>query len=308
MQALVPGSLRVTLLGTGCPIVDVHRYGPATLIEAMGEGGAEAWLVDCGSGVTQRLVGHGTPGSQLTGVLLTHLHSDHTIDLMQLLISSWHQGRIQPLKVFGPKGTRKFLMEIWEAWRPEFEQRSAHEIRPLQALAWDIVEIDGNWKLETPAVSIAATEVRHQPVSQAFGFRFDTYHEPSGNGASVVVSGDTAYCPELIHLAKDCDLLVHEVFVHRSYLNQRTDRDPQQTANVMAYHTRSDEVGRVANEANAGALALTHFVPTVFDQAQLEADVRAEYQGNLFVGVDLMCLEVAQGKTSVLRSDTQPGP
>ena len=84
--------MRVTLLGTGCPQVHDRRFGPASLVRI----GGRSFLVDCGSGVTQRLVAAGTSGAALDAVLLTHLHSDHVVDLYQLIVSSWHQGRDRP--------------------------------------------------------------------------------------------------------------------------------------------------------------------------------------------------------------------
>ena len=111
--------MRVTLLGTGCLIADTRRYGPSALVEA----GEESWLVDCGSGVTQRLLAHGTSGARITGLILTHLHSDHTVDFIQLLLSGWHQGRDRPLKIYGPSRTKDFFGGLLEAWRPEFDQR-----------------------------------------------------------------------------------------------------------------------------------------------------------------------------------------
>ena len=86
--------MEMILLGTGCPVVSLERYGPATLVRH----GGTSLLVDCGSGVTQRLLEAGTPGNEIDGLLLTHLHSDHLVDLFQLVISSWHQGRARPLR------------------------------------------------------------------------------------------------------------------------------------------------------------------------------------------------------------------
>ena len=197
--------MRVTLLGTGCPIADVHRYGPATLVEA----GGEAWLVDCGSGVTQRLLAHGLNGARITGLLLTHLHSDHTVDFIQLLISGWHQGRSTPLKVYGrvlpgpslrdscTPGNRSFS-NAWpmnSALPPGYKQRSPKSMAP------------GVWRL-----NICASPIPKCPISpvQAFAFRFDA------SGDSAAISGDTAYSPELKPGA-GCDLLVHEAFVHWQY-------------------------------------------------------------------------------------------
>ncbi len=283
--------MRVTLLGTGCPIADARRYGPAALVEA----GPETWLVDCGSGVTQRLLAHGSNGARVTGLLLTHLHSDHTVDFMQLLLSGWHQGRAGPLRVYGPARTKAFFGALLEAWQPEFRQRTAHELRPPDGLGVELVEIDGDWRLETPGLTISNTEVRHQPIPQAFAFRFDA------DGACAVISGDTAYSPELIALARGCDLLVHEAFVHWAYEAARPDAPRQAKDNIRGYHTAVDEVGRVAAEAGAGHLALTHFVPTVFDRARVAADVRAHYDGPLSIGDDLMSWEVSRGAVSLVR-------
>src|SRR5690242_10992739 len=118
--------MKLTLLGTGCPQVDTGRYGPASLVRRDGR----AFLVDCGSGVTQRLLAAGSAGAALDALLLTHLHSDHLVDLFQLVISSWHQGRDRPQRVFGPKGTRRFVEATLAAWQPDLEQRIAHERRP----------------------------------------------------------------------------------------------------------------------------------------------------------------------------------
>jgi ribonuclease Z len=224
--------MRVTLLGTGCPIVDIHRYGPATLVEV----GEERWLIDCGSGVTQRLLAHGANGAQITGVLLTHLHSDHTADFIQLLISGWHQRRTTPLRVFGPQRTRTFVEGLLAAWQPELAHRLAHELRPPEGLQVVIEEINGTWCLDTPHVRMTNTEVWHQPILQAFGFRFDA------SGASAVISGDTAYCPPLITLAQGCDLLVHQAFVNWQYIRHYQDLWVLSLDSVYGFQTISNRL------------------------------------------------------------------
>jgi ribonuclease Z len=274
--------MRITLLGTGCPIADPDRFGPAALVR----GQQTSILVDCGSGVTQRLIEAGCPGREVDALLLTHLHSDHLVDLYQLIISSWHQGRDRPQRIYGPPGTRLFVNGLMDLWRREREGRIAHERRPdTIGLQLDIEEVADGQAIELGDVLVKVVEVNHKPVPHAFGFVFECA------GDKAVISGDTTYCPELIAAARDADLLVHEVFVHRELPEVPGVRTRQGTDNVASYHTLSSVVGEVASECNAACLMLTHFVPTRFDRAALLAEVRTSFTGPLIIGEDLMTFD-----------------
>lgn len=275
--------MEFVLLGTGCPQCDPTRLGPSNLVRHDGR----AFLVDCGSGVTQRLVEAGTPGAALDAILLTHLHSDHVVDFYQLVISSWHQGRDRPQRIFGPPGTRRFVEGTMALWEPERSQRIAHELRPsTAAFEMEVVEIVPGAIWDDGAVRIGAVAANHHPVRDAFGFVFEA------GGSKLAFSGDTAYCPALIEAARGADALVHECFIHRE-MKPSASRSPEGMRNVAAYHTLSGEVGRVAREAGVGVLVLNHFVPTRFDRAALIAEVRQSWRGPLVVGEDLMAYDCA---------------
>jgi len=277
--------MKLTLLGTGCPQADTGRFGPASLVRRKGR----AFLVDCGSGVTQRLLGAGSSGAALDALLLTHLHSDHLVDLFQLVISSWHQGRDRPQRVLGPKGTRRFVEAMLAAWRPDLEQRIAHERRPsTRALEVEVAEFDEGVIIEEDGLRITAVAVAHQPVRYAYGFVFEA------DGRKLVFSGDTARCPALIAAARGADMLVHECFIHRE-MKPSPSRTPEGMAAVASYHTLSHEVGKVAAEAGVSCLVLNHFVPVRFDKAALLAEVRRDYDGPIVIGEDLMELDLAAG-------------
>ncbi len=291
--------MEITLLGTGCPVVDIERYGPAQVVRH----GGHTVLVDCGSGVTQRLLGAGLSGRDLDAVLLTHLHSDHLVDLFQLIVSSWHQGRDRPQRVFGPPGTRAYVDGLMALWRAELEQRIAHERRPsTAALEVEVTEIGplpdpgpgpgpAPWEVLTLGdLRVAAFEVEHQPVRHAFGFAFETPE------AKLVLSGDTRACAAVVEAARGAELLVHEVFVHREMPVVAGLRSAETVANVASYHTLSSEVGKVAAEAGVGILALTHFAPPGCDREALLAEVAADFAGPVVIGEDLMTLEPATGR------------
>lgn len=274
------------LLGTGCPSVSASRFGPATLVIADGR----QVLVDCGSGVTQRLKAAGLSGASVDAVLLTHLHSDHIIDLFQLVLSSWHQGRDRPHRVFGPPGTRRYVDGLMALWQPELEQRITHERRPSTAALTVEVEEIGPGPLtlfeDATGPTVTVVPVDHLPVRHAFGFIL------TARDRRVAISGDTRYCPALIDAARGADLLLHEVFIHREMPVIPGLRTDATVTNVAAYHTLSGEVGRVAAEACVGALALTHFVPPDCDRAALLAEVAADFYGPVIVGEDLMRFDV----------------
>ncbi len=269
----------VTLLGTGCPAVSTTRYGAATLVQA----GEQNILIDVGSGVTQRLVAAGLNGADIDAVLITHMHSDHLIDFYQFIISSWHQSRTKPQKVYGPKGIKKFIKETMAVWddernlRIEFEQRTS-----TTALKIEVVEFDSQAPIiQTEHLTVKPIQVMHEPVDPAYGFSFEAA------GKKVILSGDTRYCDNLIEQSKGADLLIHEVFVH-GCMEVTGTRSAQGLKAVESYHTLSDEVGKIATKANVKALALTHIVPPDADRAQLIGQAKADFAGPVIVGEDLM--------------------
>jgi ribonuclease Z len=275
--------MRVTLLGTGCPQVHAGRFGPASLVRA----GGQSFLVDCGSGVTQRLVAAGSSGAELDAVLLTHLHSDHVVDLYQLIVSSWHQGRDRPQRIFGPAATRAFAEATMAVWQSERALRIAWECRPsTAALELDVVEFEEGTIWEADGLRIAAFAVDHRPVVPAFGFLFEI------EGCRVAFSGDTTVCDNLVRWAEGVDLLVHECFIHEAMLARRGSRADQGLQNVAAYHTFSSAVGKVARRAGARMLLLNHFVPVDFDREALLREVSADFAGPIVIGEDLLTVDV----------------
>jgi len=277
--------MRLTLLGTGCPVVNEDRYGPAHLIKTDNA----SLLIDCGSGVTQRLLNAGASGRDIDAIFLTHLHSDHIIDLYQLIVSSWHQGRDRPQFVYGPRGTRRYVQGLMDLWETERLQRIEHELRPsIKALEVETSEFSHGDTFVFSDLTVTAIEVDHRPVRDAFGFVFEH------GGSKLVFSGDTAPCDSLAEAARGADLLLHEVFIHREMPIIEGVRTAEGLRNVAGYHTPSNAIGKIASDASVGMLVLTHFVPPDFDKDALQDEISGGFKGTVVIGEDGMTIDVAK--------------
>ena len=275
--------MQLTLLGTGCPKVDHKRFGPANLVSTK----KSSILIDCGSGVTQRLKEAKVSSTNINALFLTHLHSDHVMDLYQLIISSWHSYRIKPWRVFGPKGTKKFVNKIMEAWKDEREQRIKYEQRS-STKAFNIIvsEFDNYGKIKIGDLIVEYFTVDHKPVKYAYGFNF--YHKKK----KLTMSGDTKPCDNLMKYGQLTDLLLHEVFIEDEIKTFEKMRSKKTLHNVKSYHTPSTVVGKIAKIARCKKLVLTHFVPTEFNHKKLIKVVEKDFGKKPIIGKDLLKIRI----------------
>ena len=273
----------LTLLGTGCPKVDYNRFGPANLISTR----KSKILVDCGSGVTQRLDQIKISTSKIDALLLTHLHSDHVVDLYQLIISSWHSYRTTPWKIYGPKGTKKFVKKLMDTWKDERLQRITFESRSsTTAFKIQVKEFNQYGKIKIKDLNITYFEVDHQPVKHAFGFNI--FHK----NKKLTISGDTRPCENIMKYGYNSDLLLHEVFIDGELKVTNKMRSKKTLHNVRSYHTPSTIVGKIAKLANCKKLVLTHLVPTKFNEKKLINTVKADFGKSPVIGKDLLKINI----------------
>ena len=275
--------MKLTLLGTGCPSVDFKRCGSSNLISSK----STKILVDCGSGVTQRLNQSKNSSADIDALLLTHLHSDHVIDLYQLIISSWHSDRIAPWKIYGPKGTKKFVDNIFLAWKSERKLRISYEKRKSsKALQYKVYEFKKKGFININDIKIKYFEVDHKPVPYAYGFSFFS------NKKKLTLSGDTRPCESLMLNAQNADVLLHEVFIEYEINKTSGLRSKKTLHNVKEYHTPSNLVGKIAKLSNCKKLVLTHFVPTRFNISKLKKIVRKDFGKDPIIGKDLLTITI----------------
>jgi ribonuclease Z len=245
-------TIDITLLGTGSPMADPNRAGPATLVQA----GGEHYLVDCGRGVLMRLAAAGVPVGQLTAVCITHLHSDHITDLNDVITSMWITTfEPTPLRIIGPPGTKEVVGHILASLGPDIGYRLAHHHDLTEPPLLEITETDGAGR---PDVSVGAVRVTtaptdHRPVEPSIAFRFD--HDDVG----VVVAGDTVPCAGLNELCVGAQALVHTVIRKDIITNIALPR----LQDTLDYHSSPEEAAQTAERAGMNTLVLTHYVPAI---------------------------------------------
>ncbi len=275
--------MKLTLLGTGCPSVDFKRCGSSNLISTK----STKILVDCGSGVTQRLNQSKNSSADIDALLLTHLHTDHVIDLYQLIISSWHSDRTSQWKIYGPKGTKKFVDKIFLAWKSERKLRISYEKRKSsKALNYKVYEFKKEGFININDIKIKYFEVDHKPVPYAYGFSFFNKNK------KLTISGDTKPCESLMRNAQNADVLLHEVFIEYEINKTSGLRSKKTLHNIKEYHTPSNLVGKVAKLSNCKKLVLTHFVPTRFNISKLKKIVRKDFGKDPIIGNDLLTINI----------------
>ena len=275
--------MELTLLGTGCPKVDFKRFGPSNLVSSK----KTKILVDCGSGVTQRLDQINISSADIDALFLTHLHSDHVIDLYQLIISSWHSYRTNPWKIYGPKGTKKFVTKIMKAWKDERTQRIKYEARSsTKAFEINVTEFSKSGLISIKDIKIKYFEVDHKPVPYAYGFNF------LNSNKKLTISGDTRPCENIMKFGQLSDVLLHEVFIEGEIHKTNKMRTSQTLHNVKDYHTPSSVVGKIAKLTKSKKLVLTHLVPTKFNEKKLKKIVKNDFGKDPIIGKDLLKIKI----------------
>lgn len=276
-------STKLVLLGTGGgPMPKVTRSAPANALVVDGA----TYIIDCGNGVARQMARARLPFRSLRAVFVTHHHSDHNADFGNLFLLLWAGGLDQPVDAFGPPPLRTMTDQFLALNAYDIGTRIADEGRPPLAPLIRTHDVDAPGEVyRDERVRVTCALVEHPPVVPAFAFRFDTPDR------SIVFSGDTAPCEALVELARDADVLVHEV-LHEPSLDAICANLPNATRlrrHLLDSHTTHDQVGVVARDAGVKVLVLNHFVPADTVRAETWRDAAARhFAGRIVVGEDLI--------------------
>ncbi|MEI9404959.1 MBL fold metallo-hydrolase [Mesorhizobium argentiipisi] len=274
---------RLVLLGSkGGPAL---RPGGPWPTASLLEFGGRTIVVDCGLGVTRGLVDAGISLKALDLTFITHLHSDHVLELGSLIHTAWTAGLATPVTVFGPPGTGHYWQRFCQAMEFDIEIRIVDEGRPDIRDLITVEEFGEGSVLDERGLTVTALRVDHPPVTDCFALRVEN------GGRSVVFSADTAFFPPLAGFAKGADILVHEAMLAEGVerLVARTGNGARLREHLLASHSFADEAGRIASDAGVKRLVLNHLIPAD-DPAIGEADwidaVRKTWSGDLTIARD----------------------
>lgn len=274
-------STRVVILGTGNPNADPERSGPAVAIIV----GDQAYVVDAGPGIVRHAALAARQDSiaalapdRLHRVFLTHLHSDHTTGLPDLILAPWVLGRAAPLEVYGPPGTRRMSALLEQAYAADIQIR-LHGGEPSNKTGYvvDARDVAPGIVYRDSNVTVTAFEVRHGKWEHAYGYRFQT------GDRTIVVSGDTRPTDAIVRVCNGCDVLVHEVYSAERFAT----RPPEWQRYHAAYHTSTIELADIASRARPKLLVLYHQLYWGDDDAALLRQVRSRYSGDVVSAHDI---------------------
>jgi ribonuclease BN (tRNA processing enzyme) len=271
---------KLVLLGTGSPFADPAKSGPSLAIVVNNT----SYIVDAGPGLVRRAAQAkelGFPSldaAQLKTLFITHLHSDHTIGLADIMLTPAVLDRNAPIAIYGPIGIKKMTADLMRAYKEDIAIR-INGLEKGDAIAYQVNtnEIKEGEIYKDSNLTVTAFKVKHGQWENAFGFVFQTKDK------KIVISGDCTYSENLIKYAKDCDILVHEVYSDAG-LKKRTQRwqDYHST-----FHTSTFQLADIANQVKPKLLVLNHQLTFGTTLQSLLDEVQSKYKGVVVNGADL---------------------
>ncbi|MDO5827544.1 MAG: ribonuclease Z [Methanobrevibacter sp.] len=264
--------MEIIFLGTSSAVPTLERNHPSIALRAF----AEVMLFDCGEGTQRQLIEAKISPMKITKIFISHFHGDHILGLGGLIQSLGFRGREKDLDIYGPKGLQRIINAISNFGYFQINYNL------------NIHEIDDGTIIETEEYAVECAKVEHNIPSYAYSIRekkkplflrkkaeelgippgplYGKLHKgeevefegriikpeqvlgEAKKGKKISYSGDTRPCEEMIRLARDSDILIHE---------STYEAEDHQRA-VDNAHSTSVEAAEIAREANVNELVLTH--------------------------------------------------
>lgn len=248
---------KVIILGSSNAIPDEnHENSHMALV-----GEEKLVLIDCVNNPIVRLRKAGLDAEDVTDIILTHFHPDHVSGVPLLLMDLWLLGRKKELRIYGLAYTLdrlETMMDLygWDTW-PQFFPVRMHRIDEEDMV---LVQENDQWR-------IFSSPVRH--IIPNIGLRI----EFPASGKVFAYSGDTEPCPQVVELANNSDVLIHE------------------SAGTSLGHTDAVQAGKIAESAGAESLYLIHYPNGRFMDKDILTKASQEFNGPVRLAKDFMEFE-----------------
>jgi ribonuclease BN (tRNA processing enzyme) len=250
--------MELIILGSGTGVPSLKRGSPGFLIKA----GDQSILLDSGSGTLRRMLQAGVTYKDVDAILYSHIHPDHCADLVPLIFACKYQEdpRAKDLLIIGGRGFRDYFEGLRNVHGNWIEPETFH-IRIQEVLAEEVAIGD---------LRVTTLPLEHAPES--VGYRITV-----PGGRTVVYSGDTDYCRNIVELARGADLLLVECSFPEG--------------SKVSGHLTPSLAGRIAHEAGCTRLVLTHLYPPC-DQSDIRGDCQEVFPGEVLLAEDMMSIEI----------------
>ncbi|WP_245662849.1 MBL fold metallo-hydrolase [Endozoicomonas arenosclerae] len=270
------------MLGTGTPVPNADRAGSSVAIIYNNQ----AYVFDAGPGMVRNaLVAAQTKGiealypTHIQHLFLTHLHSDHVMDVSELASTYWWR-RDKRLNIYGPTGTQTLVNGYYKMLSEDIHLRinSTQPVKDPSMYQVNVSEYKkGGWSFKDGPVSVEAFLVQHGDIEPAFGYKIMTPDK------CIVISGDTRYDEKIATIAKGADILIHEV-ISEEGLSRLSPEWQKYHSNS---HTRSGDLAKLAAKAKPDLLILTHVLHYSAPITSVLKEVQAGYKGKVVLANDL---------------------
>jgi len=275
------------VLGSGTPNPNPERMGSSYLVLV----DDTPYLFDFGPGVVRRVAALTTNWggdfsnfdvTKLEYAFLSHIHSDHTLGLADLIITPWIMGRDKPLKIFGPEAAKDMADHIIKAYQPDIDYR-IFGTQPQNDKGYKTIftSIEEGTIYEDSNISVTAFLNDHGDLSDSYGFLVKTKDK------TILISGDTGPSKNLIKYGKDIDILVHEVYSQAGF----EKKEPDWKIYHKAHHTSPSELAKIANQLKPKTLVLSHILFWGSTEEEILLEIKREFKGNVILANDLLEIE-----------------
>ena len=272
--------IKVTILGSGTPRVNIDRFSQSILIEHKND----KFLFDAGRGALLRLNQSRILPNEIENIFFTHLHSDHILGFSDILMTGWVYHRQKPLNIFGPPGTINFVDSTIKSFEEDIKVRSLPpESLNVENLKSNIEIIYDDFIYKKNGLTIETFAVKHEPFTYAFGFKiFNSKY-------CMVISGDTTYSEQVIEKTKNCDLLIHEI----AHASEHTLEKYPKAKGVISYHTDASQVSKIINTVKPRLTILNHVLSLDgSSDEQILNEIKKNTKHKVLIAKDLMTIDL----------------